>query len=442
VAVDAAWARDVAWQAWAWVLDQVRWDDGGPWIPLSVPADGDVGSPPEDRDCLYDGVAGLAPALAEVRLSRPWDETEQVLADGVASRLLDPSTTTDCSLYVGLAGSLTAVTLLDASRSEALLTPLGDASTDVGWPSPVFGDPSRPVNDVVLGNAGVVMACGWLDDPRADELVAVGADALARAAIPADGGVAWRMHADDIDRMMPNYSHGTAGVAAALALAGHRLERPDLVETALRGAEHLVHIADLSRDGFRLPMRIPQGQDHEPYGYGWCHGPTGTAKMFGALRLARVGSVAGLPCSTWIERAARSVRDSGVPDRVRRGFWDNDGRCCGTAGVLEATLDQVQDTGDGAAAEFADRLAAALTERSLVAPDDPSRRYWRFREHRADPPDLDPGVGWMQGAAGIVAALLRYARVRADGLGAARVGRPDDWWMVSRAGPGPAPLSW
>jgi hypothetical protein len=44
---------------------------------------------------------------------------------------------------------------------------------------------------------------------------------------------------------MPNYTHGTAGIAAALAVAGHALGREDLVDVARHGAEHLVSIADL-----------------------------------------------------------------------------------------------------------------------------------------------------------------------------------------------------
>ena len=45
---------------------------------------------------------------------------------------------------------------------------------------------------------------------------------------------------------MPNYSHGTAGVSATLAAAGVRLGRPDLVEAATRGAEHVISVSETS----------------------------------------------------------------------------------------------------------------------------------------------------------------------------------------------------
>ena len=41
---------------------------------------------------------------------------------------------------------------------------------------------------------------------------------------------------------MPGFSHGTAGVAYALAAAGRVLERRDLVDVAVRGAAALLAV--------------------------------------------------------------------------------------------------------------------------------------------------------------------------------------------------------
>jgi hypothetical protein len=57
-------------------------------------------------------------------------------------------------------------------------------------------------------------------------------------------------------------------------------------------------------------------------------------------------------------------------------------------------------------------------------------RYWRFWECRIEEPLLPPGTGWMQGAAGIAAFLLRLERVLADGSTAPIVDRPDNWFAV------------
>ena len=73
-------------------------------------------------------------------------------------------------------------------------------------------------------------------------------------------------------------------------------------------------------------------------------------------------------------RCLHSILGSGVPERLRPGFWDNDGRCCGTAGVGDILLDAAQDC----------------------------------LEHRQDPPLLPPGTSWMQGAAGIAPSFSAW----------------------------------
>jgi hypothetical protein len=72
-------------------------------------------------------------------------------------------------------------------------------------------------------------------------------------------------------------------------------------------------------------------------------------------------------------------------------------------------------------------MADALVERAIR---DGTTACWRFVEHRQDPPLLPPGTAWMQGAAGIAAFLLRFARTLEDGLTAPVVDRPDQWWAV------------
>ena len=52
-------------------------------------------------------------------------------------------------------------------------------------------------------------------------------------------------------------------------------------------------------------------------------------------------------------------------------------------------------------------LADDLVDRAYVEGD---RAYWRFTEHRNPEPLLPPGVGWMQGAAGIAGYLFQVAR--------------------------------
>ena len=302
---------------------------------------------------------------------------------------------------------------------------------DRGWPT--YDDDQPWINDVIDGTAGIVMAGAWFGNDAGDEVARLGADRLLAEARVVGSGMEWPM-SDGYPSIMPNFSHGTAGVAAALAVAGERLGRDDLVDAAVRGARHLLTLADLADDGFRLPLIIPAQENREPYAYGWCHGPLATAQLFAALRRAGVDDVDGRTLDELRRRCVTSVLRSGVPARLHPGFWDNDARCCGTAGVGDMLLDAAQDTDDASYAvelvAAADRMGGAILERAIT---DESGTRWRFTEHRNEDPLLDPNTSWMQGAAGMSAFLLRLARVHEDGLGATVIDRPDQFWTVPDA---------
>jgi hypothetical protein len=138
--------------------------------------------------------------------------------------------------------------------------------------------------------------------------------------------------------------------------------------------------------------------------------------------------VAGESPGTWRRRCLDSVRFSGIPERLYPGFWDNDGRCCGTAGVGDAFLDAWQRDGRQDDLDFAVLLGDTLVDHAI---HDGPTAYWRFLEHKNDDPLLPPGIGWMQGAAGIAAYLFRLERVLAQGRDAAAVERMDNWWALT-----------
>ena len=331
---------------WRWVLDQVGWDDG-PWIPETT---ADLGIP-DDRDGMHSGTAGLALALAEIQLARGWTDEEQALADGIVDRIRrQVAAETDVSYFLGLTSGIGALGALGAETTDSLAR-IRELATPDGWSQDIFGPPRNragaPVNDVVIGAAGVALGAIWAGGPLGDDVAGLAADVLMRRAEQLPTGPNWPMisPADLIASRtdMPNFSHGTAGVATALALVGEALGRDDLVEAARLGAEHLVTLGDTRGGGFAVPHYLPRGDsDEDEVTYTWCHGPTGTSLLFLALDRAGVRDVAGEPPLTWHSRCLHSVRNSGVPERLHPGFWDNDGRCCGTAGVGDVFLDCYQ----------------------------------------------------------------------------------------------------
>jgi len=383
---------------------------------------------------VYAGIGGLAPVLAEIGQCRALTGAEQVLAAGIVARLgaVVPARA-EPSLYGGLGGDVTALRLLAPGSEQAAVARLAELMTPLGWHTTTQIAPrsTAPVTDLILGGAGVVLAAVWAGGEHARSIAATGGQALLAAADQVEGGLDWAMVPGWPSRM-PNYSHGTAGVATALAIAGAALGRADFAAAAAQGARHLLAVGRLDEDGFIVPRILPYpARDVDPVTYNWCHGPAGTSQLFAALALAGVDKIDGMPV-TWLrQRCLDAILTSGVPARLRPGFWDNDGRCCGTAGVGDVLLDAAQDCGDPARAgrllRGARTMADALAERAIC---DEAGARWRFTEHRQDPPLLPPRTSWMQGAAGIAAFLLRLARIIEDGLSSPVVDRPDQWWAV------------
>ncbi|MCW2791158.1 MAG: hypothetical protein JWO76_256 [Nocardioides sp.] len=443
---DRATYTPTAEAAWRWVLDQVRWDDG-PWVPTVVPASEPPGrgAAPDDRDGLHSGIGGPAHVLAEIRLGRPWTEEESGLAAGIAARLRDTiATSVDCTYFDGLVSTIGALTALDAPGVDEAVARLLELAAPDGWPQQVVAPPSSlpgaRLNDVTLGTGGVLLGALWARrcGVEATALATRAADVLLAEGESVNPGIRWRIvplrfrgPGLEPPTDMPNWSHGTAGVAAALALAGRELDRPDLVDAARSGAEHLISLADRTGGGLLVPRYVPPIVGEDPVSFGWCHGAAGTSNLFVALDAAGVTEVAGAAPTEWHRRCLHTVRTSGIPERLRPGFWDNDGRCCGTAGVGDVLLDAWQRSGDEEALRFALGLADALVARAVV---EGPHAYWRFVDHTAEEPLLPPGVGWMQGAAGIAGYLFRAGRLLRLGRDAPVAARLDTWWGVPGRG--------
>jgi lantibiotic modifying enzyme len=125
----------------------------------------------------------------------------------------------------------------------------------------------------------------------------------------------------------------------------------------------------------------------------------------------------------WVDRSARALLQSGIPERRTDGFWNNVSQCCGSAGVAQFFLDLHATTKEGRYLEFAKRMTADLLARGTK---DEKGLRWIQAEHRVRPELLIAQTGYMQGAAGVGLGLLR--------LDAAETGRrpfvrfPDDPW--------------
>jgi hypothetical protein len=421
------------------VQTNVREDDDGLWLP-ETPTQQERGEYPYG---MHSGVGGLAHVLAEIRLTRELTADEERLADGIADTVVRRiPQQKDHDYFDGLTSTIGVLTALDAPGSDLAVARLRDLGTPDGW-QPLWIGPPESVpearcNDATLGNAAVLLGALWAlrhTVPGAAELADRAATTVVAEKIETAAGLDWefvpeRFLREAPRRRMPNWSHGLAGIAGTLAAAGVTLERPDLVEAACLGAEHLVTLADTGDGGMRVPHVIPGQEDRDTYTYSWCHGPTGTSLLFAALALAGVAEVAGRTPYEWERACLHSLRVSGIPERLHPGFWDNDGRCCGTAGVGDVVLNVWQRHGEDDDLAFAVVLADAIVDRAITDGTHGEHAFWRFVEHRNADPLLPPGPGYMQGAAGIAAFLFRLARVLEAGRDAAANPRMDTWWAL------------
>lgn len=362
---------------------------------------------------LYGGTAGVVLALLEADRHFADDHYGDAALRGARWLAEQIETWDHCALYFGLTGmalALHAVAELlgddqaGAASSEALATVR----------SRFDGERWSDQFELLGGNAGIALGALQIGDV---ELAELAVDPYLRRAEPTAHGVQWEVRSG-VPARLHHLSHGTLGIALALATVGEAAGRSDLVELALAGAADVVVRNIAGPDDFLVPHSDPQHRPEliERISYGWCHGPAGDAQVF--RKLAAVtgdGSWSALA-----ERCWHTVVASGLPRRLRPGFWDNSGRCCGTAGVLALACDRQVELGEEPS--FADVLVADLADRATV---DGDGARWSNVEHRVTPSELEPRTGWAMGSAGIVRELLRYVRLGEGGDPAYAVAWPD-----------------
>jgi len=326
-------------------------------------------------------------------------------------------------LYTGLAGvafvlaathqaSGRSVYADHAERATRLLVDrAATAGYGVAWPFPAGDGRTLESNDIVSGTAGTALGLLYLSDvlgdDRALEAAVLAGIRLTQNAMNGDWGTRWELW-PGYAREMPNFSHGTAGIAYTLATLHQRTREPAFLEAARSAATYLQSIATVQDGGYRIYHHSPEGEDL--YYLSWCHGPVGTNRLFQRLHQV-TGDAKWL---AWVHSGARGVMRSGIPEARTPGFWNNISQCCGDAGVGEFFLSFYRETRVQAYHDFADRITANLTGWSLK---DHDGIKWPQAENRVSPEVVVAQTGFMQGAAGIGKYFLSLDRMATGGEG-------------------------
>ncbi len=258
------------------------------------------------------------------------------------------------------------------------------------------------VTDIIAGASGTGLylldVAHGMDDSASRDLAVRAGLRLIELGIPEKGGLKWRMD-PTFPRLMPNFSHGTAGVAYFLATLHQETGHQEFLDAALAGARYLQAIANTTGDTCLIFHDEPDNKNL--YYLGWCHGPVGTSRLW--FRLNQIDPKAGW--LAWAKKGANGILNSGIPEKQTPGFWNNLGQCCGSAGVADFFLDLGKLTGDSGYAEYSRRVVRNLLSRATPTPGDGLK--WIHAEHRVKPECVYAQTGYMQGAAGIGMLLLR-----------------------------------
>ncbi|WP_406221195.1 lanthionine synthetase LanC family protein [Streptomyces canus] len=387
--------------------------DGLRWLVAAArdTADGGLAwpvAPSQERTdpTLYSGTAGIVSVLLEAWRHLGDDSYADLALRAGRGLAAAVDGHEDDSLYFGRSGmALVLHTLHEELGDTACGTAADHAMALVR--SHFDGERWGELFELMGGNGGNGLAALAVGDP---EFAVLAVEPYLRAAEKTPWGVTWP-HRPGTEARLHHMSHGTLGIAYALVRIGHATGRADLVDLGLAGVADVVARDEGGPDGFLVPHSTPQFRPDliEPVSFGWCHGPAGDAHLFRLLR-----DTQGDPAwAALADRCWHTVVHSGIPQRLRPGFWDNNGRCCGTAGVLALAGDRIAEgAGEQGAYDFARVLVADLAARAVR---DTDGARWSNVEHRATPSDLEPGTGWAQGGAGIVRELLRFVRLSRGG---------------------------
>lgn len=341
---------------------------------------------------LYDGAAGIALFFVEAYYMTGNAEYLSLARDGADQVLASVETETEMGLYLGIAGfgyalegvykasgeqkyRNGALQCLELIKSKAIKVKKG-----VTW---------GYCTDLFYGNAGIGLfllhMAEEFDDRAAADLAAEAGQYLIDVALPAGGGLRWRV-VEGSDRFYSNFAHGVSGIAYFLARLYEETGQERFLNGAIGGANYLISIAKIDGDACYFYVRTPGKED--TYSLSWCNGTTGTARLF--LQLYKVTSEK--KWMMWVRRCGNSVLQIASAD-VMVGPWGLY-QCCGTAGPAQFLLSLYWYTGNTAYLDYCRYLVSYIQDNAIDQNGGFNQTAVRY-------------TGFMTGTAGIGALFLR-----------------------------------
>jgi lantibiotic modifying enzyme len=230
------------------------------------------------------------------------------------------------------------------------------------------------------------------------------ADRLLEVAEETPDGLRWPMM-DNLPApyIMPNFSHGPAGIAYFLADIYTETKDQKYLDAALSATRYVESRAVKKGDG----ILVTHHESPEPadlFYLSTCHGPAGTGRLMFLLN-----QITGdQKWMDWIDANLRGLDAVGAPEERSPGLWNNYGQCCGDSGLGEYALYLYRATGNEEYRNLARRIAKQILS---VANKKDGKLSWTTAEMRIKPEFTQTQTGYMQGAAGMGSFFLHLATV-------------------------------
>jgi lantibiotic modifying enzyme len=355
---------------------------------------------------LYSGNSGIVLFYLELHKATGKKTYLQTAEKGIQHIIAIPpkkKNAENIGLYTGIAGIVYPLhQLYAATKNEAYLKKANQLLNELSEAIKEDGASAEIANDIVYGYAGIglvyLYAAKYNIHPAAMDVAKQIGDILLKRKLAAQVGSRWPMFTKDTARnfFMPNFSHGTSGVAYYLACLYEQTKEKKYIDAVLEATNHLQSIA--SKDGF-IYHAEPNEAAMSRYYVSWCHGPAGTARLY--YKLFQL--TGDQKWKTNIALVAQSLIKCGIPEKPTTGYWNNVSYCCGNAGIAEFYITLYKVYGNKTYLEFGRHMLDDLVKRSTSVK---GSFYWNQAENRTQPTNLQTQTGLMQGSAGIALTLL------------------------------------
>jgi lantibiotic modifying enzyme len=259
-------------------------------------------------------------------------------------------------------------------------------------------------NDIVYGYSGIGLVFLYAHKHKLIDEALQTAKIIGDTLLNRCQSKRWPMFMSDINEKfyMPNFSHGTAGIAYYLAKLYQVSSDKRYLLAATTSAEYLLSIANTN--GLIYHAEPDTAAMHSYY-LGYCHGPVGTARLYYTLH-----QISG--DNKWqmaLDKSISYVMNCGIPKKRLPGYWDNVSQCCGNAGIATFYMQLYQRYKKKEYLQFSEIMAANLLERSSSTDGGIN---WPQAENRKQPGFIQVQTGFMQGSAGIGIMLLQLDAVK------------------------------